>query len=192
MKQLFKSVYCKNDVLLRLSYNKLQSHKRHKDKKFDDLKLKLERLKLHAEAQHKMLKHRSLYDFRVRFHINLTYRKCRKLYKALELSDKKITQTYRLYYRLLTVFRLQNRMAKKIVWQLTKNTRIDPQISFWRLRDMGNKIQAMSAIKVVKIKKMGEILFKAYIIKISRAFTKIDKMGYDLSINSSMIMDQKN
>lgn len=132
---LLRTFYGRNDKLTTIFYNKLFSHRRRADMKQADMKLKLERLKIHAEAKHTMMKQRSLYDFRVNFHVNLTYRKCRKLYKALEVSDRAIDNTFRTYYRLLKVFKLQNKWTKRVIWGVTKNCKVDPQIAFWRLRD---------------------------------------------------------
>ena len=82
IEKLFKNIYLKNDILTRLGYNKLDSHRRRLDVRQSDLKLKLERLKIYAEAKHNMFKFRSLHDFRTNFKVNLAYRKCRKLYKT--------------------------------------------------------------------------------------------------------------
>lgn len=50
----------------------------------------------------------------------------------------------------------------------------------------------MSAIRMVKLKKMGEILYKSYIMVIARSFWKIDKiMEIDTSVNSSILMEKK-
>lgn len=133
--RLLKTCYGKNDRLRTIFYNKLFSHRRRVDMKLADMKLKLERLKIHAEAKHSMMKQRSLYDFRVNFKVNLTYRKCRKLYMALEVSDRAIDHTYRTHYRLLKAFNAQNKWTKRVVWAVTKNCKVDPQIAFWRLRD---------------------------------------------------------
>lgn len=186
--RLLKTCYGKNDRLRTIFYNKLFSHRRRVDMKLADMKLKLERLKIHAEAKHSMMKQRSLYDFRVNFKVNLTYRKCRKLYMALEVSDRAIDHTYRTYYRLLKVFNAQNKWTKRVIWAVTKNCKVDPQIAFWRLRDLKTKVAPMSAVRMVKLKKMGEILYKSYIMVIARSFWKIDKvMEIDMSMNSSIM-----
>lgn len=50
----------------------------------------------------------------------------------------------------------------------------------------------MSAVRMVKLKKMGEILYKSYIMVIARSFWKIDKvMELEMSINSSFLMNAK-
>ena len=60
---------------------------------------------------------------------------------------------------------------------------------------MKSKLQPMNAVRVVKVKKMGEILFRSYIIRVARAFFKIDKAMEDYNgtaaDNSSAIMHKK-
>jgi hypothetical protein len=136
IQRLFGACYLKNDKLMIWGYNRLYVNNRKADVKKADLRLKLERLKIYAEAKHNMMKQRSLFDFRVNFQVNLTYRKCRKLYKSLETSDRCIRRTYSLYWRLLRHFRKLNKWYKISIWYATKNTRISDQIAFWRLRDM--------------------------------------------------------
>jgi len=58
---------------------------------------------------------------------------------------------------------------------------------------MKTKLQPMNAIRFVKVKKMGEILFKAYIMRVARAFWKIDKKNDDdlRSETSTVCMNRK-
>lgn len=90
-------------------------------------------------------------------------------------------------------FKKSSRIVQRFIWNITKNTRIQDQISFWRLKDMKNKIMPMSAVRYVKVKKMGEILFKNYIMRVARAFWKIDRAqdDYEKSENSTVIMNKK-
>jgi hypothetical protein len=190
--RLLGACYLKNDKLMIWGYNRLYVNNRKADVKRADMRLKLERLKIYAEAKHKMMKQRSLFDFRVNFQVNLTYRKCRKLYKSLETSDRCIHRTYSLYWRLLRHFRKLNKWYKISVWYVTKNTRISDQIAFWRLRDMRTAINSMPAEMKVKVKRMGDVLYKAYVMRVARAFWRIDRWygkdpdqdgDYDLSVS---------
>jgi len=94
--------------------------------------------------------------------------------------------------RLLENNRVKNKLYRKVIWGITNYTNINYQISFWRMRDMKDKVKPMTAIKMVKLKKMGELLFKAYIRVIARCFWRIDRFNETgVSMNSSAIMDRK-
>merc|ERR1712183_992728 len=108
-----------------------------------------------------------------------TYEKCRSLFRALEISDFCIDNTYRIYYRLLVNFRAHNPWLKKIVNKLTKNTTIDPQVSFWRLKDYRQTNNVLSAKKAVKVRKMADVINRHFTMQIARSFWKVDTVLED-------------
>jgi hypothetical protein len=65
-----------------------------------------------------------------------TFDKCKSLFRTLEISDRCIDNTYRLYYRLLCTFKHMNPWLLRVINAITKNAKVDPQIAFWRLKDM--------------------------------------------------------
>jgi len=103
-----------------------------------------------------------------------TFDKCRSLFRALEISDFCIDNTYRIYYRLLVNFKAHNPWLKKIVNKITKNTTIDPQVSFWRLKDYKQTNNVLSAKKAVKIRRLQEIIGRHFTMQIARSFWKVD------------------
>ena len=70
--------------------------------------------------------------------------------------------------------------------QITQNVKIDPQVAFWRLKDVRTVGTSINAGKLVKLKKMFEIIHRHYQMEISRSFWKIDRcLDLDQSMNAS-------
>jgi len=121
-----------------------------------------------------------------------TFEKCAALFRALETSDRCIDNTYRIYYRLLVTFKHVNPWLQRVVNAITKNAKVDPQIAFWRLKDMRTKGTALNANRIVKMRKMFEIVNKHYIMQIARSFWKIDRcLDMDQTMNSSFYYAQR-
>lgn len=111
--------------------------------------------------------------------IRRTYGKCKSLFRALEISDFCIDNTYRIYYRLLVNYRAHNVWLKKIVNKITKNTTIDPQVSFWRLKDYKQTNSVLSAKKAVKVRRMADVINRHFTMQIARSFWKVDTVLED-------------
>lgn len=80
----------------------------------------------------------------------------------------------------------------RVICSITKNVKVDPQIAFWRLKDMKTKGSALSAVRIVRLKKMFDIIKKHYIMQTARAFWKIDRcLDLDQTMNSSFFYQQK-
>lgn len=121
-----------------------------------------------------------------------TFEKCAALFRALETSDRCIDNTYRIYYRLLVTFKHVNPWMTRVVNAITKNAKVDPQIAFWRLKDMRTKGTALNANRIVKMRKMFEICNKHYIMQVARSFWKIDRcLDMDQTMNSSFYYAQR-
>lgn len=121
-----------------------------------------------------------------------TFGKCKSLFKSLEISDRCIDSTYRIYYRLLVTFKHVNPWLLRTLTSLTKNVKVDPQIAFWRLKDMRTKGTALNAGRIVRLRKMFEIINKHYVMQIARSFWKIDRcLDLDQTMNSSFYYQQK-
>jgi len=104
-----------------------------------------------------------------------TFDKCKSLFRTLEISDRCIDNTFRLYYRLLCTFKHVNPWLLRVVNSITKNAKVDPQIAFWRLKDMRTKGTALNAGRIVRLRKMFEIINKHYVMQVARSFWKIDR-----------------
>jgi len=125
-------------------------------------------------------------------HVKRTFTKCKSLFRALEISDRCIDNTYRLYYRLLVTFKHVNPWLLRVVNAVTKNAKVDPQIAFWRLKDMRTKGTALNAARIVRLRKMFEIINKHYVMQIARSFWKIDRcLDLDQTMNSSFYYAQR-
>jgi len=75
---------------------------------------------------------------------------------------------------------------------VTKNAKVDPQIAFWRLKDMRTMGTALNAARIVRLRKMFEIINKHYVMQIARSFWKIDRcLDLDQTMNSSFYYAQK-
>lgn len=192
--QIIKAFYCKIDLSLRMTLYKMQLHRRKEDKKLDEVRFRLQKLKTIAEANYKMLKQRSLYDFRVNFHVNLTFRRCSKLFRALEISDKKVFLAYKLNMNYLIQHKLHNKWSRTIIWNITKHACVTHQIAFWRLKDYYSKPKkghGMTGERVVKVKKGVEIINKLSKIMISRAFMAIEQILDDNTSFTNRISTNK-
>ena len=106
--------------------------------------------------------------------VKRTFDKCRSLFRALEISDFCIDYTYRVYYRLMVNFKAHNPWLKKIVGKITRNATIDPQVSFWRLKDYKEVNNVLSAKKAVKVRRMAEVIGRHFTMQIARSFWKVD------------------
>jgi len=110
----------------------------------------------------------------------------RQLEVAFYISDKNIESSKKTYFRLLCSFNQQNPWLKRVLTQITKSVKIDPQIAFWRLKDIKTVGTSMNAGKLVKLKKMFEIIHRHYQMEISRSFWKIDRcLDMEQSMNNS-------
>merc|ERR1712170_143027 len=90
--------------------------------------------------------------------IKSTFSKCRSLFNSMVIADEKCRNTLAYNYKMLKSFRRMNPWYKKMVNRLTKNVRVDPQISFWRLKDFRKSNLSLPANKIVKMKKMFAFL----------------------------------
>ena len=125
-------------------------------------------------------------------YVRRTFATCSSLYRALEISDSCIDHCYRTHFRLLASFRQQNPWLRRVVGALTKNVKIDPQIAFWRLKDMRTKGTNLNAARLVMLKKMFENINKRYQMEVARAFWKIDRcLDLDQTMNSSFFYQQR-
>lgn len=79
-----------------------------------------------------------------------------------------------------------------MIWNLTKNSPINFQISFWRTRDIKSLAKPMPAERMVKLKRFGEVLFKNYVMAVARAFWRIERAyEIDVSINSQYVEEKQ-
>jgi len=125
-------------------------------------------------------------------YVRRTFATCSSLYRALEISDGCIDHCYRTHFRLLCSFKQQNPWLKRVVNALTKNVKIDPQIAFWRMKDMRTKGTHLSAGRLVMIKKMFENINKRYQMEVARSFWKIDRcLDLDQTMNSSFFYQNR-
>jgi hypothetical protein len=190
--RFFQRLYCKNFMLLssalcRLRYNKLK-----KQYMSLDIKMKLERLKVYGEAKHQLLKQRALYDFRVALKSGIASRRAVKLFKTTQIWQEHYKIRVKGYYKKLKKFRRHSKWMDVMIWNLTKNSPINFQISFWRTRDIKSLAKPMPAERMVKMKRFGEVLFKNYVMVVARAFWRIERAyEIDVSINSQY-MEGKN
>jgi len=120
-----------------------------------------------------------------------TFIKCRQLFKTLETSDRCIDHTYRIYYKLLITHRSSNPWLKKILSSVTKSPAINPQIAFWRMRDMKTKNMKFPPNTIVKMKSMFDILKTHYTMQVARAFWKIDRCQDDNEMDSTILFEAK-
>jgi len=122
------------------------------------------------------------------YNIKSTFSKCRSLFNSMVIADEKWRATMAYNYKMLKSFRRMNPWYKKMVNLLTKNVRVDPQISFWRLKDFRKSSQALPANKIVKMKKMFAILKKYYELSLARAFWRIERyMDPETTFNLSTV-----
>merc|ERR1712226_292888 len=122
------------------------------------------------------------------YNIKSTFSKCRSLFNSMVIADDKWKATMAYNYKMLKSFRRMNPWYKKMVNLLTKNVRVDPQISFWRLKDFRKSSQALPANKIVKMKKMFAILKKYYELSLARAFWRIERyMDPETTFNLSTV-----
>jgi len=91
------------------------------------------------------------------YNIKKTFKKCKSLVNAVIIAESKWQQTLAYNYKKVKSFRRMNPWYKKMVNRLTKNVRVDPQISFWRLKDFRKSNLSLPANKIVKMKKMFAI-----------------------------------
>lgn len=126
-------------------------------------------------------------------HIRRTFHKCKSLYTAFEISERKISNIHALYFKMLKTFRRSNPWFFKMIQKLCHNSKVDTQISFWRIKDFRHCGVSLSAQKIVKIKKMFAIVNKHYELEIARSFWKIERfMDPDLTVNMSYLMSDHN
>jgi len=111
--------------------------------------------------------------------VRRTFVKCRSLFRALEISDFCIDNTYRIYYRLLVNYRAHNPWLKKLVNKITKGATIDPQVSFWRLKDFTQTNSVLSSKHAVKVRKMADIINRHFTMQVARSFWKVDTVLED-------------
>merc|ERR1712151_521529 len=122
------------------------------------------------------------------YNIKSTFSKCRSLFNSMVIADEKWRNTLAYNYKMLKSFRRMNPWYKKMVNRLTKNVRVDPQISFWRLKDFRKSNLSLPANKIVKMKKMFAILKKYYELSLARAFWRIERyMDPETSFNLSTV-----
>ncbi|CAD8210248.1 unnamed protein product [Paramecium octaurelia] len=83
--------------------------------------------------------------------------------------------------------KLQNQWFQRVAEMIAKNTRITPQIAFWRMRDNATTQKAVSlnTLQIVKCKKLINNLLKAYDRVRQRAFTNIEHFGRGITDASS-------
>lgn len=107
---------------------------------------------------------------------------------SCSIADTKWKQTVAYNYKRIKVFRRMNNWYRKMVNKLTKNVKIDPQISFWRLKDFRKTNLSLPANKIVKLKKMFAILKKYYELSLARAFWRIERsMDPETTFNLSTV-----
>lgn len=122
------------------------------------------------------------------YNIKKTFKKCQSLFNAAGIADSKWGQTLSYNYKKIKSFRRMNPWYKKMVNKLTKNVRVDPQISFWRLKDFRKSNLSLPANKIVKMKKMFAILKKYYELSLARAFWRIERyMDPETTFNLSNV-----
>lgn len=125
--------------------------------------------------------------------VRRTFNKCKSLFRAFEISEHKIYGIHSLYFKMMKTFRRSNPWFFKMIQKLCHNSKVDTQISFWRIKDFRHCGVSLSAQKIVKIKKMFAIVNKHYELEIARAFWKIERfMDPDLTINMSYLMSDHN
>ncbi|CAD8124479.1 unnamed protein product [Paramecium sonneborni] len=83
--------------------------------------------------------------------------------------------------------KLQNQWFQRVAEMIAKNSRITPQIAFWRMRDNATTQKAVSlnTLQIVKCKKLINNLLKAYDRVRQRAFTNIEHFGRGITDASS-------
>ena len=69
----------------------------------------------------------------------------------------------------------KNPWFTKAIGILAKDSMINPQIAYWRMRDFRKKTKDLTAPKIVKLKKMINNIMKAYEIVVSNAFWRIER-----------------
>jgi len=120
--------------------------------------------------------------------IKKTFKKCRSLFNACRIADSKWQQTLAYNYKLIKSFRRMNPWYRKMVDRLTKNVRVDQQISFWRMKDYRKSNLSLPANKIVKMKKMFAILKKYYELSLARSFWRIERyMDPETTFNLSTV-----
>lgn len=122
------------------------------------------------------------------YNIKTTFRKCRSLFGSCGIAEAKWQETLAYNYKKVKSFRRMNPWYKKMVHRLTKNVRVDQQISFWRLKDFRKSNLSLPANKIVKMKKMFAILKKYYELSLARAFWRIERyMDPETTFNLSTV-----
>merc|ERR1712194_103343 len=122
------------------------------------------------------------------YHVKKSFQKCRLLFQAANIADDKWHQTMVHNYKNLKAFRRMNPWYRKTVDRLTKNVRVDQQISFWRMKDFRKSNLSLPANKIVKMKKMLAILKKYYELTLARSFWRIERyMDPETTFNLSTV-----
>merc|ERR1712066_963542 len=122
------------------------------------------------------------------YNIKTTFGKCKSLFGSCVIAESKWQQTLAYNYKKIKSFRRMNPWYKKMVNKLTKNVRVDQQISFWRLKDFRKSNLSLPANKIVKMKKMFAILKKYYELSLARAFWRIERyMDPETTFNLSTV-----
>jgi hypothetical protein len=150
----------------------------------------LDRLAILSKYKVKILQDQSLHDLRLKLTTKKTYQKCFKLFKTLQISNRSIHQVYRIYWRLLKKFRIKNPWSAKIVDRMALNTKLNHQISWWRLVNALDK--RLTSKKIRKLNKMSDIFKKKNHSEMLRGFYKIEKCGDFTEYTRSIMNTSRN
>jgi len=122
------------------------------------------------------------------YHIKKTFKKCKLLFLSSAIAESKWQQTLAYNYKKVKSFRRMNPWYRKMVDRLTKNVRVDQQVSFWRMKDFRKSNLSLPANKIVKMKKMLAILKKYYELTLARSFWRIERyMDPETTFNLSTV-----
>jgi len=122
------------------------------------------------------------------YHIKKTFKKCKLLFLSSAIAEQKWQQTLAYNYKKVKSFRRMNPWYRKMVDRLTKNVRVDQQVSFWRMKDFRKSNLSLPANKIVKMKKMLAILKKYYELTLARSFWRIERyMDPETTFNLSTV-----
>ena len=108
---------------------------------------------------------------RARYMVHDTYKKCISLFKTVEISDRCIEHTMRTYYRMLIVNTHKNPWLDKMLNLITRNSKIEYHISYWRLTSVMD--HQLSSKKIHLLKRLVDIIKKLENREKFRAFYKI-------------------
>jgi hypothetical protein len=153
-------------------------------------KYTLDRMAILSKYKVKILQDQSLHDLRLKLTTKKTYQKCFKLFKTLEISNRNIDRVQRIYWRLLKKFRIKNPWSAKIADRMALNTRLNSQISLWKLVNAIDK--RLTSKKIRNLNKISEIFKKKNHFEMVRGCYKIEKCGDFTEYTRSIMNTSRN